>query len=433
VGVTPGCHTRGVGPGSTEAVILHVDLDAFFAAVEVLDRPELAGRPVVVGGTGARGVVAAASYEARTYGIASAMPMARARRLCPAAVVLPGRFARYQALSRRFLAILGRYTPLVEPVALDEAFLDVTGSGRLLGDGPTIARAIRAEVATELGLGASVGVATTKMVAKLASEAAKPRAGPRGPVPGPGVVVVAPGGELGFLHPRPVRALWGVGPATERRLAALGVRTVGDLAHLPVEALVAALGRAHGRHLHDLATGRDHRAVEGSRVARSLGHERTFPVDHRDRGVLATELMALGDAVAQRLRAEGLVARTVALKVRYADFRTISRAVTPPEPVGERRALVAAARGLLEAVDVDPGLRLLGLSARTLRAGAAGAVQLRLAEPGLPGDGGRSGVATAVDAVRARFGPSAVGPASLLGPGGMRVRRPGDGQWGPDG
>jgi DNA polymerase IV len=252
--------------------ILHVDMDAFYASVEVLVDPSLVGQPVIVGGSGNRGVVASCSYEARAYGIHSAMPSTRARRLCAHAVFVGGHYDLYADYSRRLHRVLEAATPLVEGIALDEAFLDVTGARRLLGDGAAIAAHLRAEITAELGLTASVGVAPSKLLAKLASKAAKPTASLAGPIPGKGVVVVEPGAELSFLHPLPVQALWGVGPATHRRLERFGVRTVGDLSALPVETLVSALGVSLGRHLHELAWARDDRPVEPQRAVKSVGH-----------------------------------------------------------------------------------------------------------------------------------------------------------------
>ncbi|MFN2606516.1 MAG: DNA polymerase IV [Acidimicrobiales bacterium] len=410
--------------------IVHVDLDAFFAAVEVLRDPSLAGKAVIVGGTGGRGVVAAASYEARAYGVHSAMPSARARKLCPHAVFVAGRYADYAEVSRRFNDILTSFTPVVEGIALDEAFLDVSSVRRLSGPAPAIAARIRARVHDQLGLWASVGVATTKLVAKLASEAAKPTASVAGPVPGPGVRVVPPAEELAFLHAHPVGALWGVGPATRRRLERFGVQTVGDLAAMPVETLVGALGPSLGRSLHDLAANRDGRAVTADRAPKSVGHEETYATDHHSLDTLGREVLRLSDAVAARLRAAGLAGRTVTLKVRFGDFRTITRSHTEPEPVDTGPAVAEAARALLDGVDPSPGVRLLGVSASNLV--AATGRQLSLDQVMASGHR-REGVARAVDAVRGRFGDRAVGPASLVGERGLEVRRRGDQQWGPAG
>ena len=411
-----------------ELAILHVDLDAFYAAVEILEDPTLAGRAVIVGGTGNRGVVAAASYEARAYGVHSAMPSARARRLCPHAVFLPGRFDVYAEYSRRLHEVLTSFTPMVEGIALDEAFLDVSSVRRLWGSAPEIALLVRRRVHEALGLWASVGVGTTKLVAKLASEAAKPSASLDGPVPGVGVKVVTPAEELAFLHAHLVGALWGVGPATRRRLERFGVRSVGDLASLPVHTLVDALGPALGRGLHDLAHNRDHRAVQPDRAPKSIGHEETYGRDHHDAEPLRREVVRLADAVASRLRRQGLAGRTVTLKVRFADFRTITRSRTEAEAVDTGPGLAAVALALLDAVDVSPGVRLLGLSASNLVAATGHQLTLDEASAHPGGDG----VAGAVDRVRARFGEAAVGPASLVETQGLKLRRQGDQQWGPE-
>ena len=410
-----------------DLAILHVDLDAFYAAVEVLENPELAGRAVIVGGTGNRGVVAAASYEARAYGVHSAMPSLRARRLCPHAVFLPGRFDLYAEYSRRFHDVLTSFTPVVEGIALDEAFLDVSSVRRLAGPAPEIAAGIRRRVREELGLWASVGVGSTKLVAKLASEAAKPKASLAGPVPGEGLKVVTPEEEIAFLHAHPVGALWGVGPATRGRLERFGVRTAGDLAALPVHTLVDALGQAWGRSLHDLAHNRDARAVEPDRAPKSVGHEETYGRDHHDHEPLRREVIRLADAVASRLRRQGLAGRTVTVKVRFADFRTITRSHTEPEALDTGAALATVGLALLDAVDVSPGVRLLGFSVSNLA--AATGRQLSLDEA--PAGGSQGDVAQAVDRVRARFGEAAVGPASLVGKEGLKLRRRGDQQWGP--
>jgi DNA polymerase-4 len=418
-------------------------MDAFYAAVEVLDNPTLKGRPLIVGGTGRRGVVASCSYEARAYGVRSAMPSARARQLCPHASFAAGRFDRYAEVSRCIHAIFEEYTPLVEGISLDEAFLDVTGSERLFGVGPDIAAEIRRRTATELGLACSVGVAPVKFLAKLASEAAKPRATLAGVVPGPGVVVIEPGQELAFLHPLPIESLWGVGPATSARLRRLGVTSVGALAGVPPDVLEGAVGRAHGRHLGQLARGIDDRAVEPNREIKSVSHEETYAVDVFDRTELGLEIVRMADSVAGRMRRAGLVGRTVSLKVRYGDFVTLTRARTNPTGLDDGPSIVSIAAALLDAVDVSPGVRLLGVGVTNLtRVGADAAEQMRLdlgagAAPGAGGAAPAPGqwhqASGAVDAIRDRFGEEAVGPAALLESDGLRLKRAGDTQWGPDG
>jgi DNA polymerase-4 len=402
-------------------------MDAFFVSVELLRRPALRGQPVVVGGTGSRGVVAAASYEARAYGVFSAMPSARARRLCPHAVFLPGDHTHYGTVSERVMGIFRSFTPLVEPISLDEAFLDVTGARRSQGDGATVAQRIREEVLASEGLACSVGVAPSKMLAKLASEAAKPRASIDGPVPGEGVHVIAPGEELGFLHPLPARALWGVGPATLDRLERLGVRTVGDIADLPEDTLVATLGSAHGRHLAQLARGIDPRWVEADQKLKSVGHEETFAHDRHEHETLTREAVRMSDGVAWRLRRAGLAGRTVTLKIRFADFQTITRSSTLPTTVDDGPAVARAALALLAAVDPTPGVRLLGVSVSGLVAGAA--QQLSFEDLGSISWHEASG---AVDAIRERFGDRAIGPASAVGEQGLQVPRRGEQQWGPN-
>ncbi len=407
--------------------VIHVDMDAFFVSVELLDRPELRGRPVVVGGDGERGVVAAASYEARAFGIHSSMPSVQARRRCPHAVFVAGRHSRYAEVSARVMAIFRDVTPLVEPLSLDEAFLEVAGAERRLGPAPQIAAHLRERVLDEEGLSCSAGVATTKFVAKLASQAAKPTPSEAGPVPGLGVRVVESAETLTFLHPLPVEALWGVGPATSSRLGRLGVVTVGDLARLEPEAVVAALGRAQGRHLHDLANGLDDRAVEPGRRPRSVGHEETFARDLHLRGQLERELTGLSDAVAARLRRHGLAGRTVTLKVRFGDFHTVTRSVTHREPIDEGPALRRVARDLLDSIDPSPGVRLLGVSVSGL--GAGGVRQLTLDDAD-----GRLGWAEAsrtVDEIRDRFGADAIGPAALSRADGLAVKGRHRQQWGP--
>ncbi len=416
-------------------------MDAFYASVEVLDNPGLNGKPVIVGGVGPRGVVAACTYEARAYGVRSAMPSSQARRLCPQAVFLPGRFDRYAEVSGRIHAVFEYFTPLVEGISLDEAFLDVSGSLRLFGPAPQIAAQIRGRIQGELGLSCSVGVARAKFLAKLASEAAKPRASLQGVVPGPGVVVIEPGAELDFLHPLPIEALWGVGPATATRLRRLGVTTVGELARVPTDALETALGRASGAHLGRLARGLDDRPVEPDREIKSVSHEETYPVDRYDADDLHVETVRMADSVAARMRRAGLVGRTVTLKVRYGDFSTRTRSRTSPVLLSEGTAIAALASLLLREVDVSPGVRLLGVGVSNLAPAESGAAEQMtfdlesreghdpFREP--PPRAGREEAAAAVDAVRSRYGPAAVGPAVLLGSGGVRIKRPGDTQWGP--
>ena len=417
--------------------ILHVDMDAFYVSVELRRRPELVGRPVVVGGSGPRGVVAAASYEARRYGVFSAMPGSRARRLCPHAVFLPGDHALYGQVSAQVHEIFSSVTPLVEGIALDEAFLDVTGARRLLGDGAAIARHLRAEVQTRLDLSCSVGVAPNKFLAKLASKAAKPRATAAGVEPGPGVVEVAPGEEQAFVRPLPVRALWGVGPATFARLDRLGVRTVGDLADLGEATLVATLGRAQGAHLYALAHARDDRPVEPDREAKSIGHEETFARDLTTHDEVMAEVVRLADAVASRLRRHDLGARTVTLKIRFSDFETITRSTTLSTPLTTGPGIVAALAPLVTSVDPGAGVRLVGVSAGHLVEPVEQLGLFGLADAtGGDGpdattvDGAWSPASDALDTIRDRFGDGAIGPASTLA---RRRGRgaPGSALWGP--
>ena len=412
----------------TEPTILHVDMDAFYASVEVLRDPSLAGQPVIVGGSGDRGVVASCSYEARAFGVRSAMPSARARRMCPSAVFVHGDMSRYVGYSRRIHEVFSSFTPLVEGISLDEAFLDVAGARRLFGPAAQVAALIRDRVRADTGLSCSVGVAPSKLLAKLASRAAKPTATPAGIDPGPGVVVVRPGEELAFLHPLPVTELWGVGPATAERLRSRGVRTVGDLADVPVVALVSWLGTANGRHLHELAWARDSRPVEPERAVKSVGHEETFAVDLVDRGALHREVVRQADAVATRLRESSMAGRTVTVKVRFNDFATITRSRTLPEAVDTAPEVASVAGDLLDGVDAAGGIRLLGVSVSNLAAGGA-ARQLTFGQDGPAW----TDASRAMDGVRARFGATAVGPAALLGGDGVGVRRPGDHQWGPGG
>jgi DNA polymerase-4 len=403
-------------------------MDSFYVSVEVQRDPSLAGKPVIVGGSGDRGVVASCSYEARAYGIHSAMPSSRARRLCPHAIFLSGHFDLYSEYSRRMHAVLTAFTPLVEGISLDEAFLDVTGAQRLFGPAPEIAHQIRNRIAAELSLACSVGVAPNKLLAKLASKAAKPRAALTGPQPGLGVCVVEAGRELEFLHPLPVSALWGVGPATEARLRRFGVATIGELATVPRATLVGSLGQSLGAHLHELANGRDPRPVEPDREVKSVSHEETYAVDHVEHEPLRVEAVRMADAVASRLRSAHLSGRTVTIKVRFGDFSTITRSHTLPAPVDGGPTIARAAVELLDKVDVSVGVRLFGVGVSNLAEDATRQLSLDDAMT----TAGWDDAERAVDQVRARFGDRAVGPGSLAGSDGLRLKRQGDTQWGPD-
>ncbi|NGM15333.1 DNA polymerase IV [Verrucosispora sioxanthis] len=390
------------GPGADDAgcPILHVDMDAFYASVEVRHRPELRGRAVVVGGVGARGVVSSASYEARRYGVRSAMPTMRARALCPHAVFLPPDFARYAAASRAVMQIFRDVTPLVEPLSLDEAFLDVAGARRLFGRPAEIARRIRERVATEQGLTCSVGVAPSKFVAKLGSTRAKPD----------GLLVVPADRVLEFLHPLPVGALWGVGERSEQALLRLGLRTIGDLAQAPPGMLRTALGEAAAAHLHELSWGRDPRRVSPEQAEKSIGAEVTFDVDVDDPAEIRRTLLALAEKVGARLRAGGQVGRTVSLKVRTADFRTVSRARTLDVPTDVAREMFDTSWALYTALNPGERIRLLGVRAEGLTAADQTPQQLALGQP----ERGWREAEVAADAAAARFGRSVIGPASLL-------------------
>jgi DNA polymerase-4 len=339
--------------------ILHADLDAFYASVEQLDRPELRGRPVVVGAPPeARGVVAAASYEARRFGIRSAMPMSRALRLCPQAVQVAPRFERYGEVSRRVMAIFRDVTPLVEPLSLDEAFLDVSEQVAASGGPEALAREIKRRVKEETGLTVSIGVGANKTVAKIASEMEKPD----------GLVVVPPGEEARFLAPLPVRALWGVGPRAEEALAEIGIRTIGELAAADAAALNARFG-VRGQWFLRMASGLDDRPVETEHERKSVGAETTFPRDLADGPELRQILGRVADDVARRLRRQGVKARTVVLKLRYSDFRTITRQTSLAKGVDSAGELVAAAGALLDRT-ARPGdrFRLLGIHGTNLQA-----------------------------------------------------------------
>ena len=380
--------------------ILHVDMDAFFVSVEILRRPELRGLPVAVGGPGARGVVASASYEARAYGVTSAMPSGRARQLCPEIVFLPGDHELYSEVSRRIMGILRSFTPLVEPLSVDEAFLDVSGAHRPPAE---IGHRIRRQVHGEEGINCAVGVAAVKFLAKLGSKLAKPEPTPSGPSGGAGVFEVPVGGERAFLGPRPVSDIWGVGPATLGRLNRIGIATIGELADFPLDRLEQVVGKAHGRHLHNLANAIDPRPVTPETAAKSMSHEKTFPRDLHAHEDLGSELVALSDAVASRLRAAGVVGRTVVVKVRFGDFSTITRSRTLAGSVDSGVVLAREAKRLLEAVDVAPGVRLIGVGVSDLE--DSGPRQLSLEDARAPS---WHEVDRAVDRIRDRFGSEAI-------------------------
>jgi len=378
------------------ATILHVDLDAFFASVEQLDDPELRGKPVIVGGLGPRGVVSTASYEARRFGVHSALPMARARKLCPQAEFRSPRMDRYAELSEQVMAILRSVTPLVEQLGIDEAFLDVAGVRRLLGAPDQVATTIRARVLAETGLRASIGAASTKFLAKLAGDLSKPD----------GLAVVEPGTERAFLAPLPVSKLWGVGPKTQQKLERIGLRTIGDVAALDESVLTRTLGNALGHHLHALANNDDDREVVPEREAKSIGAEETFPRDLHDPGACDRELVRLADRACARLRSSGLVARTVTLKIRFGNFETRTKARTLTDATCLSTEILATARELLTAFDVTRGVRLLGVSLSQL-------AEMPTVQPTLDLAGERrAAVERAVDQVRSRFGTSAIGPAT---------------------
>ncbi len=409
--------------------ILHVDMNAFFVSVELRRRPDLVGQPVVVGGTGNRGVVAAASYEARRFGVHSALPSAIAKRRCPHAVFLPGDHGLYNEVSAEVREILDRFTPLVEPLSLDEAFLDVTGSIRLFGAAPDIASSIRRAVHDELDLECSVGVAGNKFLAKLASVEAKPRATPAGIEPGIGVMVVEQGRERAFLDPLPVQRLWGVGPATLAKLQRIGIHRVADFAAVDPAVLLSALGPGQGRHLLTLARGDDDRPVEPDREAKSISHEETYASNLTEPGELRTHLVRLADAVASRLRRSGVGARTFILKVRFDDgFHTITRSTTSAEAVDQAATMVELLQPILDTIDPSPGVRLLGVAGSNL-----GPVHQQLTLDDLAGGATRHGAKeAALDAIRERYGAQSIGPASAVTAGRIRNVERGGQQWGPD-
>jgi DNA polymerase-4 len=380
--------------------IAHVDMDAFYASVEQRDRPELRGLPVIVGADPkGRGVVSAASYEARVFGVRSAMPIGKAARLCPHGVFVRVDMDKYARVSEEIMALLGDFSPLVEPVSVDEAFIDLTGTASLFGPPAEAVRSIKRRIRAETGLTASAGLASNKFIAKIASDLRKPD----------GMVVVEPGREAEFLAPLPIERLWGVGKATAKSLASLGIATIGQLQRLPRATLVSRLGD-HGADLHELAFGRDDRAVTPWAAAKSMGAESTFERDTDDRSRLETTLRGQAERVARELRAGGVAASRVTLKLRFADFRTLTRSHTgdPTQDGLElyRRVMVLFARERLV-----QRVRLIGLSASTLGPPASG--QLGLLDPNAVR---RERLARAVDGITGRFGAGVIRPAALVRP-----------------
>jgi DNA polymerase-4 len=391
----------GQVPDDEGCSILHVDMDAFYALASLLSRPELKGTPVIIAGGGNRGVVLSATYEARAFGVHAAMPTARARRLCPQATVVAPDHARYERISHAIMAVFASVTPLVEPLSLDEAFLDVSGALRRLGTPRQIAQGIRDTIADEQGITCSVGVATTKFVAKLASGLAKPD----------GLLVVPEAEVVAFLHQLPVGALWGVGERTEEVLQRLGLRTVADIAHTPVDTLRRALGDNAGPALHALAWGRDPRSVMPPRRERSIGADETFSYDVDDPAYIHRELLKLSDRTAARVRAAGMVGRTISIKVRFSDFTTITRSKTLRDPTDVSREIYATARALYDALGLQRArLRLVGVRMESLMDSDQAPIQGLLDER----EHGWRDADRAVDRASARFGAGAVRPASLV-------------------
>lgn len=382
---------------------MHVDMDAFFVSVELRTRPELLGKPVIVGFPAERSVVLSASYEARAFGVKSAMPMAVAQRMCPQAVIIEPRHKLYYEVSAELMAIFESITELVEPLSVDEAFLDVTGALRRLGPPRGIGELIRRRVSAELGITASVGIAESKFVAKIASTRCKPD----------GLLQIGPAETVPYLHSLPVGALWGVGAKTADVLARMGIRTVADVAATPVAALRKTLG-ATGEHVHQLSWGIDSREVTPVRLEKSIGAEETFAVDTTDQALLHRELLRLSHRTAARLRTSGMVARTVALKLRFADFSTISRSRTVQTPVDSAQLIYSVALQLLESA-ARPGMpvRLVGVRAEQLEEAARTSLQLSIDRR----DDNWRAAEQALDEVTRKFGNKSVLPARLMEPG----------------
>lgn len=382
------------------STILHVDMDAFFASVEERDNPTLKGKPVVVG-MGVRGVVSAANYEARKFGIHSAMPIGQARRLAPHAIFLPVNHERYSEVSQHVMEIFRSVSPYVEPLSLDEAFIDVTGARRLLGTGREIGQLIRKRVLDSQGITCSVGIASNKFIAKLASARCKPN----------GMLEIAPDRILEFLHPLPVKAIWGVGPKTNDELQKLGLRTVADIANTPRNTLIRALGEVSGASLYELAWGRDYRDVEPEEIDKSISAAETFETDIEDQEIILREFLRLTEKATARMRSKDMSARTISIKVRFADFKTISRSKTFALPMSGTKEVFEVAKSLFISLKLDRArIRLVGVGLEGLMDGVDGPEQLELGER----DKGWREATAAIDKASARFGQGSVRPARLI-------------------
>lgn len=382
--------------------IIHLDMDAFYPAVEALDKPELKGKPVIVGGAKERGVVSSASYEARRFGVHSAQPIATAIRLCPDGIFMPVRMSRYKEVSGQVFEIFHCFTPLVEPLSIDEAFLDLTGAERLMGQTEEIAKKIKETVLKKTGLTVSAGVASSKFVAKIASDIDKPD----------GLTVVPPNRVREFLDPLPIKKMWGVGKITQQALARLNVKTFKDLRQIPVEILEKNFGK-HGAAMHLLSMGIDERDVEPEREAKSIGHEQTFMKDILDPDQAKKEILSLANRVALRMRREEVRGSTVSLKVKYSDFTQITRAATLPEPTDDSMEIYSTSCRLLKktAVGKRP-VRLLGISLSQLSS-LEGEKQLFLFDQD-KGYRKRKNLNTALDSICEKFGEKSIRPATLI-------------------
>jgi DNA polymerase IV len=386
----------------SESTILHVDMDAFYASVSIKDNPKLQGKPVVVG-AGVRGVVLSANYEARKFGIRAAMPVGRAQRLAPTAIFIPPDHNRYQEVSEHVMKIFRDVSPHVEPISLDEAFIDVTGAKRLLGSGREIAMMIRAKVEKEQGITCSVGIAHNKFIAKLASQHCKPN----------GLLEIATDQILSFLHPLPANAIWGVGPKTNEQLEKLGLRTVGEIANTPLSTLIRALGEATGSSLYELAWGRDYREVISYEPEKSISAAETFASDIDDPEEILREFLRLCEKATLRMRDAGYCAKTISIKVRFSDFKTITRSKKMDQPISGTKESFEVAKQLYLALKLDRvRIRLVGVSLEGLTPADEAAEQLLIGQR----DVGWREADSAIDRVKAKFGRGSVRPARLVSP-----------------